>query len=153
MQHANPFFHRGPVQAPAYFVGRQHEVHTLCELLRSGQSIAISGSRRFGKTSLLFNISSPTISAQNQLLPSATCWAYLDGGMLYGLDEEWFLGAIARNLGEERDSLKYGEFVERLRDLARNNIRLIVMLDEFELIAANPNFGVTLFNRLRGLAS
>jgi hypothetical protein len=40
-----------------------------------------------------------------------------------------------------------------MRSLAANHQRLILALDEFELIAANPRFGTTLFNRLRGLAA
>lgn len=48
--------------------------------------------------------------------------------------------------------MPYSRFVETVRALAAQNLRLILTLDEFELIAANPHFGPTLFNHLRGLA-
>jgi len=47
--------------------------------------------------------------------------------------------------------MPYQRFVARLRSLAARSLRLIVALDEFEVMAANPEFGPTLFNRLRGL--
>jgi hypothetical protein len=149
----NPFFHRGPVRDPAYFFGRQQEVAYIADLLRAGQSIALNGQRRFGKTSLLFQISNPQFSNSLQLGPDTTRWVYLDGGALDGLDEDWFYGTIDRALGGEADAVTYGQFVNRLRDLASQNLRLVLLLDEFELIAANPHFGPALFNHLRGLAA
>src|SRR4051812_34367209 len=93
---ANPFFHRGPVRDPAYFFGRERETSFVVDLLRQGQSVAISGPRRFGKTSLLFHLSHPDVADAHGLGQDATRWVYLDGGMLDGLAEEWFYGAIDR---------------------------------------------------------
>lgn len=153
MSELNPFFHRGPVRDPAYFFGRERAVAFSAELLHQGQSIAINGPRRFGKTSLLFYLSHPTIASHHHLGTETTRWVYLDGGALDGLDEEWFYGAIDRALGGDADAVPYSRFIERLRELAAQQVRLVVMLDEFELVAANPRFGATLFNRLRGLAA
>jgi hypothetical protein len=62
---------------------------------------------------------------------------------------------VDRALGGEADAVPYSRFVERLRDLAAlpGGPRLILELDEFELIAANPRLGPALFNRLRGLTA
>jgi transcriptional regulator with XRE-family HTH domain len=149
----NPFFHRGPVRDPAYFFGRTREVTILADLLCQGQSVAVSGTRRFGKTSLLFYIAHLDIAAVHGLTAATTRWVYLDGGALSGLNEEWLYGAVDRALGGEVDVVSYARFVERLRDLATRRIRLILALDEFELVASNPHFGLGLFNRLRGLAA
>jgi hypothetical protein len=75
--------------------------------------------------------------------------------MLDGLDEEWLYGAVDRALGGDADAVPYGHFVERLRALAAlpSAPRLILALDEFELMAANPRLGPALFNRLRGLTT
>jgi hypothetical protein len=148
---SNPFFHRGPVRDPAYFFGREHETSFVADLLRQRQSVAVSGPRRVGKTSLLFHLAHPEIAGSYRLGPDSTCWVYVDGGMLDGLAEEWFYGAVDRALGGEADALPYPQFVVRLRDLAAQNLRVILAIDEFELIAANPLFGRELFNRLRGL--
>ncbi len=153
MVESNPFFHRGPVRDPAYFSGRSREVQFLADLLRQGQSVAITGPRRFGKTSLLFHLIHREVAMAHGLGDDATRRVYLDGGMLDGLDEEWFYGAVDRALGGTADTISYPRFVDRLRDLAAQNLRCILIIDEFELIAANPRFGRELFNRLRGLVA
>jgi transcriptional regulator with XRE-family HTH domain len=152
-QPGNPFFHRGPVRDPPYFFGRAREVAFLADLLRQGQSVAISGPRRFGKTSLLFHLAHPDVAALHGLGADTTRWVYLDGGTLSGLDEQWFYGAVDQALDGEADAVPYTRFVERLRNLGAAGLRLVLALDEFELIAANPHFGQGLFNRLRGLAT
>jgi hypothetical protein len=149
----NPFFHRGPVRDPAYFFGRTREAAYIAELLRAGQSIALSGQRRLGKTSLLFYLSHAETASAHGLGPDTTRWVYLDGGMFDGLDEEWLYGAIDRALGGDADAVPYPRFVERVRGLAARNVRLILCLDEFELIAANARLGPALFNHLRALAA
>lgn len=150
---ANPFFHRGPIRDPAYFFGRSEDIERLTELLRAGQSISLNGPRRIGKTSLLFHLAHPEMAAGHGLGLDTTRWVYLDGGMLDGLAVEWFYGAVDRALGGEADAVPYGQFVARLRELAAQGLRLILVLDEFELIAANAHFGPALFNHLRGLAA
>jgi hypothetical protein len=147
----NPFFHRGPVREPDYFFGRGAEQAYIADLVRQGQSVSISGQRRVGKTSLLFHLAHPSVSAQWGLAEAP--WVYLDGGTLDGLDEDWFFGAVDRALGGEADAVPYARFLERVRAAAARDQRLILLLDEFELIAANPRFGSALFNRLRGLAA
>jgi transcriptional regulator with XRE-family HTH domain len=149
----NPFFHRGPLRDPAYFFGRVREVRFLADLLCQEQSVAVRGPRRFGKTSLLFPLAHPDIATMHGLGADTTRWVYLDGGTLSGLGEEWFYGAVDHACGGEEDSVPYSRFVERLRGLTTKGIRLILALDEFELVAANPHFGQGLFNRLRGLAA
>jgi hypothetical protein len=153
MATTNPFFHRGPVRDPAYFFGRAAELAFVAELLRAGQSVAVSGARRLGKTSLLFQLAHPEVAAGLSLGPASTRWAYVDGGVLDGLGEEWLFGLVDRALGGEADAVAYGAFVERLRALAAQGLRLILAVDEFELLAANPHLGQSLFNRLRGLAA
>jgi hypothetical protein len=150
---ANPFFHRGPVRDPAYFFGRDRELARLADMLRQGQSVAVSGQRRLGKTSLIHILSHPAVAGAYGLAPDTTSWVLLDGGVLDGLGEEWLYGAVERALGGGDDTVPYARFVERLRDVASRGQRLIVVLDEFELVAANPLFGPALFNRLRGLAA
>ena len=153
MADLNPFFHRGPIHDPAYFFGRGKEIRFITDLLRAGQSVSLSGPRRFGKTSLLFHLAHPDIATAHGLGPDSTRWIYLDGGMLDGLEAEWFYGAVDRALGGEADAVPYPRFVETVRTLAAQHVRLILALDEFELIAANPRLGLVLFNHLRGLAA
>lgn len=154
MAGTNLFFHRGPVRDPAFFFGRKNELNLLFDLLTKGQSVSISGQRRLGKTSLLYYASTPEISARHGLDTSRTCWIYLDGGMLDGLEEEAVYSAIARGIrdsGPENSS--YEQLLGEMRDLATKNQNLIVVLDEFEIFTQNIRFQPRLFNRMRGMAA
>lgn len=152
----NPFFHRGPIRDQAYFFGRQEELACLYELLRQGQSVAVSGPRRFGKTSLLFHLMTPETMTQHGLQPAQTKWVYLDGGLLAGLGEEGVYGAVERDLGfdtSDTDCVSFMQLRERVQQLASDGQRLIIGFDEFELVAANLQLDPNMFYRLRGLAA
>jgi hypothetical protein len=154
MPQSNPFYHRGPVSDPDFFFGRGPETSYLFDLLRKGQSVAISGPRRIGKTSLLMHVKDPGVATAHSVPAEATEFLYLDGGALDGLGEEEFYGAVFRALGEEVDSIPYLRFLEFLRGrLSVGGRSVVILLDEFELIAANPRFGLAMFNRLRALAA
>ena len=149
----NQFFHRGPIRDAAYFFGRKQETAQLFDLLTRGQSVSISGQRRLGKTTLLMHASTPEVAAQHGLDPAGTRWVYLDGGMLDGLPEDAVYGAIDRGLyGSEPESAAYTDLTEHVRALAAQNLRLIVVLDEFEIFAQNLQLQPRMFNRLRGLS-
>ena len=151
---SNLFFHRGPVRHPEFFFGRKRETSHLFDLLIRGQSVSISGQRRLGKTSLLFHAATPEVSERYGLDPAQSRWIYLDGGMLDGLQEDAVYAAIDRGIeGDESESVSYEKLVAHVRILAAQNFHLIVILDEFELFAANIQFQPRLFNRLRGLAA
>jgi hypothetical protein len=151
---SNPFFHRAPVRDPAFFFGREHETAQLFDLLGRGQSVSISGQRRLGKTSLLFHAALPEVAASHGVDPGGIRWVHLDGGMLDGLDDEAVYGAIVQSMGDgEEDSATYAQFLQRVRALAAQNLRLIIVLEEFEIFAQNLKFQPQLFNRLRGLTN
>lgn len=147
----NPFFHRKPVHDPASFFGRREEVDYVFSLLCQGQSVSISGQRRFGKTSLLYYLSLPEINRQFGLDPAQTRWVNLEGGLLDGLDEDWLYGAINHALGHDEESTSYIHLMERVRALDAQGHRLIIAFDEFELFARNTQLQPRVFNRLRGL--
>jgi hypothetical protein len=150
----NLFFHRGPVHDPAFFFGRKQETAHLFDLLNRGQSVSICGQRRFGKTSLLFYAANPEVAANHGMDSGQTRWVYLDGGMFDGLEEEAVYGAIDRALQEsEAENVPYEKLVGHVRTLSAQKLRLIVILDEFELFAQNIRFQPRFFNRLRGLAA
>lgn len=141
----NPFFHRGPVRAPEHFFGRTAELASLRAWLEAGQSVALHGQRRLGKTSVLFHLQATA--------PPHWHVAYVDGGQLDGLDETWFYGAIDRALGGPADTAPYATLLQRVRDISAAGQKLVLLLDEFELLAANPRLGPAVFNRLRALAA
>ncbi len=154
MAESNPFYHRGPVSDPAFFFGREAETSYLFDLLRKGQSVAISGPRRIGKTSLLLHVKDPSVASAHSFPVDGAEFLLLDGGALDGLGEEDFYGAVVRPLGENADAIPYPRFLDFVRGrLSGGGRNLVILLDEFELIAANPRFGLAMFNRLRALAA
>jgi hypothetical protein len=154
MSESNPFYHRGPVSDPGFFFGRGREISYLFDLLRRGQSVAVSGPRRIGKTSLLMHLMEPSVASTYDCPPERMKFLLLDGGTLDGLGEEDFYGAIDRALGGGSTAIPYSDFLEHLRGaFTGNRCGLAILLDEFELVASNPRFGPALFNRLRGLAA
>ncbi len=154
MSESNPFYHRGPVSDPGFFFGRKREVSFLFDLLRKGQSVAVSGPRRIGKTSLLMHLMNSAVASANSCPPEQMEFLLLDGGTLDGLGEEDFYGAIDRSLGGESAAVPYSDFLEHIRgEFSGDRRSLVILLDEFELVASNPRFGSALFNRLRGLAA
>jgi hypothetical protein len=154
MSDGNPFFHRGPVSNPEFFFGRDRELSYLFDLLRKGQSVAVSGPRRIGKTSLLMHLMDPAVAAAHDCPPERMEFLLLDGGTLDGLSEEDFYGAIGRTLGGDSAPLAYADLLERIRKtFSCVRPSLVILLDEFELVASNARFGAALFNRLRGIST
>ena len=150
----NLFFHRGPVHDPAYFFGRKQETAHLFDLLVQGHSVSIYGQRRLGKTSLLFHAANPEVAARYGLDRVQTRWIYLDGGMFDGLEEEAVYGAMDRGIQEsEPENTTYEKLLGHVRTLAAQKLRLIVILDEFEIFTQNSRLQPRFFNRLRGLAA
>ncbi len=153
MDATNHFFHRGPIRDQTYFFGRKRETAHLFDLLGRGQSVSISGQRRLGKTTLLMHAMTPEMGASHALDPAQTRWVYLDGGMLDGLGEESVYGAIDRGIQDRQlESAAYTDLAEHVRALTAQNLRLIVVFDEFEIFAENAQLQPRLFNRLRGLS-
>jgi hypothetical protein len=154
MTEGNPFYHRGPVSDPAFFFGRTRELAYLFDLLRKGQSVSLSGPRRIGKTSLLVHMMNPDVARANACPPDRMRFLLLDGGTIDGLSEDDLYGTIDRSLGGIAQAVPYSDFLDRIRnEFADPQRALVVLIDEFELVAANPRFGPAMFNRLRGLAA
>ena len=77
---ANPFTFGNPIKDPIRFHGRQEEIRQIVNRLRSSahESTSIIGERRMGKTSLLYHLSHPQVSAGLGLTPDRFCLVYLD---------------------------------------------------------------------------
>jgi len=169
MPNSNPFFHRGPVHDPAYFFGRQQETSQILSLLGNGQSIALVGQRRMGKTSLLFHLAAPEVFAQHDLSSAQHLFIYLDCGALAGLDQPALHRLLLEEISEvlverganpgppalpdEANSLTYRAFERALREVTRQGWKLILLLDEFERLSRNPHLDPDFFSGLRALTA
>lgn len=157
----NPFFHRGPIRDRAYFFGRERETRQIMSLLQNGQSVSIIGQRRIGKTSLLYHIADDARPQDDYLLVFLDCGAFvtLPEPQIYrtvleeiDFEMEQRSLSIAFQSLESDKPVTYRSFERDLRRLFKVQPRLVLMLDEFELLSRNEHLRSEFFTGLRALA-
>lgn len=160
----NPFYHRGAIREPENFFGRESVTTQILGLLRNGQSVSLTGPRRIGKSSLLFNLCQDSVRSSHQLDTPNALFILIDCQMIGGapaeevyevlLDE---IGMAIENAGIKIDSKAppgtWRALDRMLGAVSRSGIPVVILLDEFELLAANENLTPYFFTRLRGLTT
>jgi hypothetical protein len=164
MSNENPFFHRGAIRRAEDFIGREAEINQILGLLKNGQSVSLIGPRRIGKSSLLLQLSTPTIRTLYRLEPANALFVMLDCQELAGSPPEevyeLFLDGLLDSAQQagltlERDTHPgtYRTLDRVLNQIYQKKLSVVVMLDEFELLAANQHLTPYFFARLRGLTT
>ncbi|RPI83817.1 MAG: hypothetical protein EHM41_14995 [Chloroflexi bacterium] len=165
----NPFTFGNPIKDPARFYGRREDLRQIVNRLCSSahESTSVVGERRIGKTSLLKYLDNPNVAAQLGLPPQEYCLVYIDFQGLTDITPERFWLRVLRKiersiclpelLPEIREVYEMGAFdLFDLEDLfekiAEHGLTIVLMLDEFEYVTQNPNFGSDFFGGLRALA-
>ena len=170
---SNPFYYQGPVTLNQFF-NRKAEIRRIVGRINNyGQSSAISGEPLMGKTSLLRHISSPEIYKQFYNENTHFFFSFIDCQILpnpFTQDRFWkkAISPLKERLfdkdpdSEVANSYKVCEensfevfVLERLlSQMEKNNLRLVLLLDEFDkliqLIESNLN---AFLGGLRSLAS
>jgi hypothetical protein len=170
----NPFFYGNPVP-PDQLVDRRREIRRIVgRIVNQGQSTAIVGEPRSGKTSLLLYLSAP--EKQMELYGSEAehiIFSYLDAqtlGQQFGQEQFWKLAlqpfydvVIAPKpdsaLAQAYETCKKNEFgtfvLERLfAQMNQANYRLVLMPDEFDSLLYHPVLNsAEFFGSLRSLVS
>ena len=156
----NPFSSRAMIKNPAAFVGRVEQLRTLKNILLTLQSCSLVGPRRIGKSSLLYYLASPAYYKTEY--PDVYRFVFLDLQELSGAGpDEFFSTVVARlarvGLGDvpidqEKDASVNG-FRKLLGRMSDADFRLVLCLDEFEMLSQNPRFAPDFFSFLRGLCS
>lgn len=166
----NPFTYGNPISDPTRFFGRKHEVSQVYSRLRNVEfeSSSLVGERRVGKTSLLNYLMDPHVRRAHGLDSYRYVFVYID---LQMLDQNTTPSRLAKRLiqqvarqmqdNEIRELLDKTRELESIDNFALEDLfdsidekdqYIVLLLDEFENVTENQNFGPDFFYGLRSLA-
>lgn len=165
----NPFFNRQRITDPTYFWGREREVEALYSAIATRQCRSVVGERKLGKSSLLTHLACPASLRRHGFDPQRFVFLYLDlEGMANVTYAEFWpelldrldlalpegqeaLLTMTRDLAH-RAEVRFMQVRRLLRRIERAGLTVVMMLDEFESLAANVDFGPSFYGELRSLA-
>jgi hypothetical protein len=166
----NPFIYGKPVSGIQH-INRQREQRTLFTRLRNGECTAIVGEPRIGKTSLLRRLASPSIQKewlgeQAEGIITVEIDFYQEWLSIHKIPRDFWkyvLDTVKMNLPDETvrrqiawvEENDYGSatLVNFFRNLARKELRVVLLIDEFDALITHPNFSTAEFlGGLRSLA-
>ena len=166
---SNPFTYGNPISDPGRFFGRAREVEQIFGRLRNEEfeSSSVVGERRIGKTSLLNYLANPGIRAVHGLDPEHYHFFYVDLQMVdegMGPEQLWrrllvlmrrhramegIAGALAAL--ERCERLTTFDLDELFQQADDAGLHIVFLLDEFERVTENVNFGPDFYYGLRSL--
>jgi hypothetical protein len=165
----NPFTYGNPISDPRRFVGRVREVEQIFGRLLNEEfeSSSLVGDRRIGKTSLLKYLADPSVRETRGLGVGRYSFVYVDLQMVdqaMDPDRLWhrLLTLMQRQCADQRvteavtalvgqgrlDGFDLEELFQQVDD---NGHHVVFLMDEFEHVTANTNFGPDFYYRLRSL--
>jgi len=159
----NPYLNRVMIKNPEDFFGRRKEITKIYSRLDAPhpQSISIVGERRIGKSSLLNYVYHRANRRRNMTRHADSVFVYLD----FQHDKDFTVAKFVDFLFSAFDYELQGKPAckDRDRTLAQLKMvvqemtaldkRIIVLMDEFEVITNNQNFDSDFFSFLRALAN
>jgi hypothetical protein len=164
----NPFFNRIAIKDPKYFYGREEEIEYIVSLLRNTQSSSIVGPRRVGKSSLINYVSNPDVLRDYGLNPEDYIFVSIDLEGLGELTQSEFFYLIIEEMRNNssnpelriklerllnKEDIRFMDLKNILREMTELDMKIIFLLDEFELITKNRNLDFNFFSGLRNLAN
>jgi hypothetical protein len=169
----NPYTHRSAIKDPDHFVGRVRETGEILSRMAEGESVSIVGPRWIGKTSFLFYLRHRA-RADEKDTGATHLYVFLDCQRRPKASQpaicEWIWSEMAecvravkklpaavgsRQELDEKLSAAVGsadEFESCVGGLCDAGFKITLLLDEFELLAANSELDTSFFTRLRGMS-
>jgi hypothetical protein len=163
----NPFWHGTPIR-PEEFIGREYELYQITGRILTGQSTAITGSPRCGKTSVLEYLKSPAKQpALYEEDAEKLIFSYLDAynwssesGPLQFWETALRPLSTESTLSQAYQDCKDNQFVEYaleklITQIKDTNKRLVLMVDGFHAILGSPSqhWDAVFFGSMRTLVS
>jgi serine/threonine protein kinase len=159
----NPYLNRVMISNPSEFFGRERDIRRIYSRLDAPrpQSISVVGDRRIGKSSLLYHIYRARNRKEHMRNHAETIFVYLDFQQDLEFDVPRFIDFVFNMLSYESMSDKnyatreksLHELKNVIRELHDAGKRIIILMDEFEVITRNPRFEAQFFALLRALAN
>jgi serine/threonine protein kinase len=160
---SNPYLNRVMIKNPDDFFGRDREIRKIYSRLDAPhpQSISIVGDRRIGKSSLLNFIYHRRNRRQFMQNAASAIFVYLDFQTRVDFDVPKFVGFLLSVLSYDNTSLgtrpgaepSLDQLQEVVQYVHERGKRIIILMDEFEVITRNERFGASFFSFLRSLAN
>lgn len=165
----NPFTFGNPIREPGRFIGRQEDLRQVANRLLSSahESTSIVGERRIGKTSLLMHLADKSAASQMGLEPGRFCLIYIDFQGLIDITPQRFWGRVITRMGrtitdptlrahiealQKENTYELFDLEDLCEAITEAGLCVVLLLDEFEYVTQNPNFGADFFGGLRALA-
>jgi AAA+ ATPase superfamily predicted ATPase len=166
---SNPFTFGNPIRDAQRFIGRRSHLQQIVNRLRASahESTAIVGERRIGKTSLLKHLADKDNAAALGLAPEEFCLVYMDFQGLADITPERFWGRMLQKMERaicnpelipeikavrNQENFDLFDLEDLFTLIAEDGLTVVLLLDEFEYVTQNPNFGSDFFGGLRALA-
>ena len=164
MSMENPFYFCCAIRRAQDFHNREAEINQILGLLRNGQSVSLIGPRRIGKSSLLIHLTRDAVRSQMQLNPPHALFILIDCQEFGGSPPEEIYEALLDGLLDaaqeagmsieaDQSPGTYRALDRVLHQIHKQDTAVVVLLDEFELLAANDQLTPYFFARLRGLTT
>jgi hypothetical protein len=166
IQH-NPFYYGGTIKESRWFIGRKREVAEICEAIAVSASVSLVGERRVGKSSIMQYLADPAVKQKNGLEVGRHIFAYFDflGYPTITPTELWrrLLSEALTQLSSSesatqvqtllaQEKIELADLESLLKGFKEAGLNLVVLFDEFDAAAANPNFDQAFFGGLRNLS-
>ena len=159
----NPYLNRVMIKSPEDFFGRKKEVNRIYSRLDAPhpQSIGVVGERRMGKSSLLNYVYHRKNRRQAMQNYENAIFAYMDFQRSPDITVPKFIDILFSMFEfeekKELPAVPSDKNLDHLRDtieaLSGKGKRVIILMDEFEMITNNEKFDMQFFSFLRFLAN
>jgi AAA+ ATPase superfamily predicted ATPase len=162
-QASNPYCSLTAIRNPDMFFGRQILLRRIYEILINRQSVSLIGPRGIGKSSLLYCACLPEMKARFPFDLSRHVFVLLDlREHIYESSEEFFHGVCREiikkcqsfsNLTLQSNGRGADEFSDILEQINLQGFFPVLILDAFDKITLNEQFGPEFFSFLRAHAT
>ncbi len=158
----NPYLDRKMIRDMRFFFGRKKEITTIYSRIGATrpQSVSIVGERRIGKSSLLYYLHQVENRRAYLKDPDNYIFIIMDFQEKRSVSLKNFFNSLFSELkkhGKDRISSfpkpGYNGFKQICEELDHQDMKLILLFDEFESITKNRNFDPEFFSFLRSIAN